>query len=252
MGPQGFRRGCQARVTFALYLVELAKIITISNRTMAKLAFFLITCGAFALLSSYSQAKDRDSDGDGVFDRYERMLKTNPNDPKSTPNDLDGDGVPDEYDLDMDGDGVNNWQDPFPRNANESADADGDGVGDSQDSDSDGDGFSNAQEKVAGTNPFNAKSFPDALGPVLELVEMPEETDSRIVQVRGMAFDTGMGMKKIQVVNEDGDIFPGFFEYTTHFKVRVRLSSGENQLQVAAFDKANNVSRQFVTINYNP
>ena len=57
------------------------------------------------------------------------MLKTNPNDPNSKPDDLDGDGIPDEYDLDMDGDGVNNWQDPFPRNAKESADVDGDGVG---------------------------------------------------------------------------------------------------------------------------
>lgn len=217
---------------------------------MGKLALLLISCGVFALFSSYSQAKDRDSDGDGVFDRYERMLKTDPNNPNSKPADLDGDGIPDDYDLDMDGDGVNNWQDPFPRNANESADADGDGVGDSQDSDSDGDGFSNAEEKAAGTNPFSPKSFPDAVGPVLELVEMPEDSDKRIVQIRGMAFDTGMGMKKIQVVNEEGDIFPGYFEYTTHFKVKVRLNSGENQLQVAAFDKANNVSRQFVNINY--
>ena len=76
---------------------------------------------------------------------------------------------------------------------------------------------------------------------------MPWAAGGRRAQV---ALDLGMGMKKIQVVNEDGDIFPGHFEYTTHFRVKVRLNRGENQLQVAAFDKANNVSRQFVNIAY--
>jgi hypothetical protein len=217
---------------------------------MGKFTFLLILFGVLGLVSSYSQAKDQDSDGDGIFDRYERMLNTNPNNAKSFPNDLDQDGIPDEYDLDIDGDGVNNWQDPFPRNAAESADVDGDGVGDSQDGDSDGDGFSNAEEKLAGTNAFNASSFPDHQGPVLETAELPVNSSEKIISIRGMAFDMGMGMEKIQVVNAEGDIFVGHFEYTTHFKVKVRLNSGENQLQVAAFDKANNVTRQFLTINY--
>jgi len=81
---------------------------------------------------------------------------------------------------------------------------------------------------------------------------MPATVNQRIVDIRGMAFDMGMGVKKIQVVNADGDILPGHFEYTTHFNVKVRLNRGENQLQVAAYDSANNVSRQFVTLNYNP
>ena len=202
------------------------------------------------LLPLTVQAKGLDSDGDGVLDRFERLLKTDPNDPKSKPKDLDGDGIPDSYDLDMDGDGVNNWQDPFPRNAQESADADGDGVGDKQDDDSDGDGFSNAEEIAAGTNINNAKSFPDKEGPVLELIAPEETSNKKLVYIRGMAFDGGMGMKKIQVVNADGDVFLGHFEYTTHFKIKVRLEKGENELQVAAFDKANNVSRQFVNISY--
>ena len=93
---------------------------------MGKFAFLLVFFGVLGFISSYSQAKNIDSDNDGVFDRYERMLKTDPNNPKSKPADLDKDGIPDEYDLDMDGDGVNNWQDPFPKNASESADVDGD------------------------------------------------------------------------------------------------------------------------------
>ena len=219
---------------------------------MGKLALFLMSFGLFGLISSYSHAKDVDSDGDGVFDRYEKMLKTDPNNPKSKPSDLDGDGIPDGFDLDIDGDGVNNWQDPFPRNAQESADADADGVGDTLDDDSDGDGFSNAEEKAAGTNVFNKNSFPDKTGPALHVLETLENSDKRIVHIRGMAFDNGMGVKKVQVVNEDGDIFMGYFEYTTHFNVKVRLNRGDNELQVAAFDSANNVSREFVNINYNP
>ncbi len=219
---------------------------------MSKWALFLISFGVLGLISSYSQAKDVDSDGDGIYDRYERLLKTDPKNPNSKPADLDGDGIPDEYDLDTDGDGVNNWQDPFPLNAQESADVDGDGVGDTLDDDSDGDGFSNSEEKSAGTNPFDAKSIPDKSGPALSVLDMPEKSAKRIVLIRGMAFDDGMGMKKIQVVNEEGDIFLGFFEYTSHFNVKVRLNRGDNELQVAAFDNAGNVSRQFVSIDYQP
>jgi hypothetical protein len=219
---------------------------------MSKWALFLISFGILGLISSYSQAKDVDSDGDGIYDRYERLLKTDPKNPSSKPADLDGDGIPDDYDLDTDGDGVNNWQDPFPLDAQESADVDGDGVGDRLDSDSDGDGFSNSEEKAAGTNPFNIHSVPDKLAPALSVLDMPEASAEQIVLIRGMAFDDGMGMKKIQVVNEEGDIFLGFFEYTSHFNVKVRLNRGSNELQVAAFDKAGNVSRQFVSIDYQP
>jgi hypothetical protein len=219
---------------------------------MSKWALFLISFGILGLISSYSQAKDVDSDGDGIYDRYERLLKTDPKNPNSKPADLDGDGIPDDYDLDTDGDGVNNWQDPFPLNAQESADVDGDGVGDRLDSDSDGDGFSNSEEQAAGTNPFNIHSVPDKLAPALSVLDMPVTSIERIVLVRGMAFDDGMGIKKVQVVNAEGDIFLGFFEYTSHFNVKVRLNRGSNELQVAAFDKAGNVSRQFVSIEYQP
>ncbi len=61
-----------------------------------------------------------DSDGDGYFDADETAAGSNPNDPKSTPVDLDGDGVP-------------NDQDAFPNDPNESKDSDGDKVGDNAD-----------------------------------------------------------------------------------------------------------------------
>jgi hypothetical protein len=48
--------------------------------------------------------------------------------------DLDCDGLIDSNDPDIDGDGVNNRQDAFPRNRYETKDSDGDGIGDNADS----------------------------------------------------------------------------------------------------------------------
>jgi len=39
-------------------------------------------------------------------------------------------------------------------------DTDGDGIGDNSDDDIDGDGFSNEEERTAGTDPRNRPSFP--------------------------------------------------------------------------------------------
>lgn len=219
---------------------------------MVKFALLLVCFGTLGFISSFSQAQSLDTDGDGISDRFERLLKTDPKDKTSKPADLDGDGIPDSYDLDIDGDGVNNWQDPFPNNALESADVDGDGVGDKQDSDSDGDGFSNTQERQAGTNPNDKNAFPDEDAPILNVLPPEQVVSERLLDIRGMAFDLGMGMKKIQVVNGEGAVFVGHFQYASHFKVKVRLHSGENELQVAAFDQANNVSRQIVNVVYRP
>ena len=63
--------------------------------------------------------------------------------------DFDGDGIPDNLDPDDDNDGVDDVDDAFPYDPNETADADGDGVGDNSDAfpndpnetaDADGDG----------------------------------------------------------------------------------------------------------------
>ncbi len=55
-------------------------------------------------------------------------------------NDLDVDTIPDDQDLDIDGDGVPNVEDDFPRDPTESNDSDQDGVGDNADPDDDNDG----------------------------------------------------------------------------------------------------------------
>ncbi|BCE00316.1 DUF1588 domain-containing protein [Marinicellulosiphila megalodicopiae] len=60
--------------------------------------------------------------------------------------DMDNDGISDDQDADIDGDGYANAQDMFPLNYLESADLDLDGIGDNSDSDIDGDGFENNED----------------------------------------------------------------------------------------------------------
>ncbi|MDC3330495.1 thrombospondin type 3 repeat-containing protein, partial [Flavobacteriaceae bacterium] len=55
--------------------------------------------------------------------------------------DTDGDGIDDEFDFDSDNDGVWDDQDDFPLDPNESKDTDGDGIGDNADDDKNNDGF---------------------------------------------------------------------------------------------------------------
>ncbi len=100
----------------------------------------------------------RDTDGDGVLDNADQA----PNDPEvqfdsdkdgidnandncpvhynPTQSNIDGDARGDACDKDKDGDGVENDQDAFPEDANETLDTDGDGIGNNADTDDDNDG----------------------------------------------------------------------------------------------------------------
>ena len=84
---------------------------------------------------------NNDSDGDGVNDEDDAF----PFDPNESV-DTDGDGIGNNADTDDDGDGVNDEDDAFPLNANESVDTDGDGIGNNADTDDDGDGVLDAND----------------------------------------------------------------------------------------------------------
>lgn len=100
-----------------------------------------------------------DTDGDGLADPTDNC----PSVANYDQTDLDSDGLGDACDLDIDGDGVPNGQDAFPRNPAESADTDADGVGDNADNcrtvanagqtDTDGDGIGDACDSPADSTP---------------------------------------------------------------------------------------------------
>lgn len=82
--------------------------------------------------------KDTDADNDGLVNDEEIKLSTNPK--------L----------ADTDGDKVNDKIDVFPLDKTEWRDTNNNGIGDNKDPDIDGDGLTNEQEKQLGTNPLVA------------------------------------------------------------------------------------------------
>ena len=104
-----------------------------------------------------------DADGDGFYDDDEYACGSDPNDNTSIPSDIDADGICDPLDEDMDGDGVDNANDTFPSDANETTDSDGDGTGDNSDPDDDNDGWSDSDEYSCGTDGNDPDSIPDDL-----------------------------------------------------------------------------------------
>jgi outer membrane protein OmpA-like peptidoglycan-associated protein len=115
---------------------------------------------AAAVTTAQAVTAALDTDGDGLSDQVENQYGLNP-----TFSDTDADNKSDGKEglkADQDGDGI--------IDALESAldDRDLDGVVDeldkentNPDNDNDGDGFGNALEKASGTNPLDAKSFPN-------------------------------------------------------------------------------------------
>ncbi len=83
-----------------------------------------------------------DDDNDGVNDQTDNCIEVN----NPNQSDLDGDGLGDACDLDIDGDGVDNQNDALPNNGNESSDTDNDGLGDNTDDDDDGDGMADSDD----------------------------------------------------------------------------------------------------------
>jgi len=155
--------------------------------------------------------------------------------------DMDGDGITDSVDTDRDGDGVNNEDDAFPDNRNESADTDGDGVGnnqdddddndgvldaddafsdnplyssdldgdgipDEEDSDTDGDGLSNEEESEIGTDPLNTDTDGDGVNDKDDPFPLdPGETSDRDGDGTGDNVDND---RDGDGINNDDDIAP--------------------------------------------
>lgn len=97
---------------------------------------------------------DQDKDG------FENNQDNCPQTPNPTQTDTDGDSIGDECDLDIDGDGVDNNDDYYPYDSNESADTDGDNIGNNADVDDDNDGLNDTADAF----PYDANESLDTDG----------------------------------------------------------------------------------------
>ncbi len=134
-----------------------------------------------------------DSDGDGYYDEDEVACGTDPNDNTSVPLDSDADGICDGLDDDIDGDGVDNANDTFPEDANETTDTDGDGTGDNADTDDDGDGWSDSDEADCGTDPNDADATPGDMDADGTCDEVDDDMDGDGYPNADDAFETDPG-----------------------------------------------------------
>ena len=92
--------------------------------------------------------------------------------------DLDLDGIGDEADLDDDGDGIPDADEPgFGGIAQEFQDTDGDGLADTADPDDDNDGILDLDELLAGLDPRSADTDGDSFRDDLELAAGKDGTD---------------------------------------------------------------------------
>ena len=105
-----------------------------------------------------SLPSNTDTDGDGVNNAEDAF----PYDPDES-NDLDEDGVGDNSDPDDDGDSINDADDAFPSDGSEWLDTDADGTGDNADSDDDNDGVDDYQDMFPKDDRGSADSDGDGL-----------------------------------------------------------------------------------------
>ena len=183
-----------------------------------------------AIISITVIANDSDRDGDGVNDTDDRF-PDNPN--EST--DLDNDGIGDNSDPDKDGDGVDNATDVFPEDGSESTDLDNDGIGDNSDPDRDGDGVNNDDDY-----------FPDdpnaSRVPTVTIVQPTSliTVGSSPITINGTLDDPNarLTVNGVPVVHSNGQ-----------FAVEVALEEGANTIIARAIDNQNHEGLATISVS---
>jgi uncharacterized repeat protein (TIGR01451 family) len=118
-------------------------------------------CGSATVILTVAAGTDNDDDNDG--DGVEDVNDAFPLDPNESV-DTDGDGTGDNADTDDDGDGTPDTADAFPLDAAESTDTDNDGIGNNADSDDDNDGVADEEDDLPLTPDESVDTDQDGTG----------------------------------------------------------------------------------------
>jgi len=167
---------------------------------------------------------------------------------------LDQDYIPDSLDDDIDGDGVLNIEDAFPRDPTESTDLDQDGIGDNSDSDIDGDLFSNDEEADANTDPYDASDYPDRVAPSLTVNNgSPVTIEAFTLLVTGSVSDAVQPHSGVRLIRVSNNRYPdlafaGLID-GEQYRVEVPLAIEVNNLTISAVDLTGNTAVQHLTVD---
>ena len=134
---------------------------------------------------------DMDDDNDGVED-YQDSFPLDANEVS----DHDFDGIGNNADTDDDGDGIADVHDAFPLNYHESVDTDGDGIGDNSDADIDGDTVANADDAF----PFNPDESVDTDGDGIGNHADTDDDNDGVADV-----DDALPLNSAESLDTDGD-----------------------------------------------
>ncbi|MBR5024080.1 MAG: S8 family serine peptidase, partial [Victivallales bacterium] len=156
---------------------------------------------------------EKDSDGDGIPDWWEKKYGLNPEDPADAAEDPDGDGLPNLYEY-LTG------NDPFQE------DTDGNGITDDWE-DFDGDGLTNGEEVVFSTRPDDPDTDDDGFSDACEAGYDWYDVDGNLVE--GVGYD--YGVSATASLSQPNETFTSFALNSDIAKV-FRMN-GENRMTVA-------------------
>ena len=148
-----------------------------------------------------------DSDDDGINDNNDAF----PYDPNESV-DTDSDGIGNNADTDDDGDGVDDNSDAFPLDASESVDTDSDGIGNNADTDDDGDGVDDNSDAFPLDASESVDTDSDGLGNNEDTDDdgdgVPDSEDAFPLDVNESLDTDGDGIGNNADTDDDGDGVP--------------------------------------------